>query len=410
MDHLQPVLTGPSPLNSSDHYSAPSSVYPSTIRSPQPIPEGQEVFFNNNPLDTCHQWSHGFEHGRPILSNSLASPHVYSSIGLESLPTAAITTGQLSSNASPGLIGMQPQRTGQWQMTQSEDTLRSLDSPGAPNDTVSGFGGSLDSSEGRGFAFGDHRLMTRNKISHSPSEETYEGITEADRELQWGDSSPEQFGAQCRRYPDPPPRKQVTISGLTSEVMLFPFEWDGSSGLCGRTDGHASSASIPDSPRNGNDSRQMIPQTVSIPNTVSLGQRDDIFDHLARWTPSPPLDMSGSASRLSSVAPSRDSPSNNDSSTNLAGATGTDICIPTTCMNCFTQTTPLWRRNQEGHPLCNACGLFFKLHGINRPLSLKTDIIKKRNRGSAASARSSGGVSTRAARKSSTASSVVNPN
>ncbi|RKF56705.1 Nitrogen regulatory protein areA [Erysiphe neolycopersici] len=55
--------------------------------------------------------------------------------------------------------------------------------------------------------------------------------------------------------------------------------------------------------------------------------------------------------------------------------------VPTTCTNCFTQTTPLWRRNPEGYPLCNACGLFLKLHGVVRPLSLKTDVIKKRNRG-----------------------------
>ncbi|EPS40516.1 hypothetical protein H072_5628 [Dactylellina haptotyla CBS 200.50] len=59
--------------------------------------------------------------------------------------------------------------------------------------------------------------------------------------------------------------------------------------------------------------------------------------------------------------------------------------LPTTCTNCFTQTTPLWRRNPEGHPLCNACGLFLKLHGVVRPLSLKTDVIKKRNRGSGSS-------------------------
>lgn len=52
------------------------------------------------------------------------------------------------------------------------------------------------------------------------------------------------------------------------------------------------------------------------------------------------------------------------------------------CTNCDTTNTPLWRRNSEGDPLCNACGLFFKLHGIVRPLSLKTDVIKKRNRGS----------------------------
>ena len=35
--------------------------------------------------------------------------------------------------------------------------------------------------------------------------------------------------------------------------------------------------------------------------------------------------------------------------------------------------------------MCNACGLFLKLHGEVRPLSLKTDVIKKRNRGSNAS-------------------------
>lgn len=52
----------------------------------------------------------------------------------------------------------------------------------------------------------------------------------------------------------------------------------------------------------------------------------------------------------------------------------------TMCTNCSTTTTPLWRRNPEGQPLCNACGLFLKLHGVVRPLSLKTDVIKKRNR------------------------------
>ncbi|KAI9012027.1 hypothetical protein CLU79DRAFT_722401 [Phycomyces nitens] len=55
----------------------------------------------------------------------------------------------------------------------------------------------------------------------------------------------------------------------------------------------------------------------------------------------------------------------------------------THCTNCRTTTTPLWRRNPEGLPLCNACGLFLKLHGVVRPLSLKTDVIKKRNRSNA---------------------------
>lgn len=52
---------------------------------------------------------------------------------------------------------------------------------------------------------------------------------------------------------------------------------------------------------------------------------------------------------------------------------------PTECSNCHTLKTPLWRKDPVGNTLCNACGLFQKLHGTTRPLSLKTDVIKKRN-------------------------------
>lgn len=37
---------------------------------------------------------------------------------------------------------------------------------------------------------------------------------------------------------------------------------------------------------------------------------------------------------------------------------------PITCTNCLTQVTPSWRRNTDGQPLCNVCGLSLKLHVV----------------------------------------------
>ena len=50
------------------------------------------------------------------------------------------------------------------------------------------------------------------------------------------------------------------------------------------------------------------------------------------------------------------------------------------CSNCSTNTTTLWRRNNQGEPVCNACGLYFKLHGVNRPLAMKKEGIQTRKR------------------------------
>ncbi|XP_013197014.1 transcription factor GATA-6 isoform X3 [Amyelois transitella] len=50
------------------------------------------------------------------------------------------------------------------------------------------------------------------------------------------------------------------------------------------------------------------------------------------------------------------------------------------CSNCRTTTTSLWRRNAHGETVCNACGLYYKLHSINRPIAMKKDSIQTRKR------------------------------
>lgn len=59
------------------------------------------------------------------------------------------------------------------------------------------------------------------------------------------------------------------------------------------------------------------------------------------------------------------------------------------CANCNTTTTTLWRRNNDGEPVCNACGLYYKLHQVQRPMSMKKDGIQTRKRKTKTDGRSS---------------------
>ncbi len=41
---------------------------------------------------------------------------------------------------------------------------------------------------------------------------------------------------------------------------------------------------------------------------------------------------------------------------------------PVSCQNCSTTLTPLWRRDEEGHNICNACGQSIRISAISNQL------------------------------------------
>jgi GATA-binding protein len=243
------------------------------------------------------------------------------------------------------------------------------------------FGADSDGEEDEGSAFADRTMPNPD---YSPMDD---GSMDFTAGFQWETNLSNQFNPMQARYPAGPPRKTVTIGG--TEMVSSPQDHWSPGGSLGRT--HGSAASVSDIRNRGNDPRrQKIPRTSSTPNAAGMVHAG--MHGRPQSSPNSPPE-----SGFNSAAPSRpQSP---------GGTKQGEGGAPTTCTNCFTQTTPLWRRNPEGHPLCNACGLFLKLHGVVRPLSLKTDVIKKRNRGSGNAP--VGSASTRSSKKSSRKNSIA---
>lgn len=339
-----------------------SPTYQSTTSTPHAMNEGEGFYFSDV---LSNQHGQIFRGQAPNFGgNSSTQPYMYNTND-SSIFSASATNSEPGYSTAPSSFGhIDPSH-----VFQQDQTVRS---PQASMRNKGGFppGADSDDEEGGG-AFND-----RN-VDMSGMDDNF---------FQWNASLSGRFSTQAARYPGGPPRKSVTIGDTTTDYVNT-----GERDPSGMHRSH-SQQTFKASGGSGGDRHQQLPRTSSTSSAARLGSRGDTSnipgDRTARSTPSsPPPDPTGGASGLSSAAPSRPaSPrgSKHGSTTNLqnAGSSQNETSTPTTCTNCFTQTTPLWRRNPEGQPLCNACGLFLKLHGVVRPLSLKTDVIKKRNRGS----------------------------
>ncbi|KAF9244186.1 hypothetical protein BU15DRAFT_71745 [Melanogaster broomeanus] len=93
--------------------------------------------------------------------------------------------------------------------------------------------------------------------------------------------------------------------------------------------------------------------------------------------------------QVASPAPDASSPGADDSPASGPAKKTKSAVGALCCANCGTSTTPLWRRDDVGNNICNACGLYFKLHGTHRPNSMKKTVIKRRKRVPAAAGMSS---------------------
>ena len=373
-----------SSLNSADYYSPPGSAFPSTATTPQPLHDSDHMYFDQNAMDARHPRSlQNYAAARPQnLSSSIQQQYIYNpnSESLFSAVTSAGPAPSFSSSAYSTHQHINPSQVLHAEFSNSQ----SPSMPMARHENMFTFGGDSDNEDEDPSTFGDRSMMMQTDYPQmeDPSLDVSSGV-------HWDPSvSGGQYNTLAARYPGGPPRKQVTING--TEMVSSPQEWN-QSGSLGRT--HGSSVSVSDTRNRANDPRrQKIPRTSSTPNAVHLSQQQTMHPRPQSSPNSPP------ESGFSSVAPSR--PGTPGGSKN-----GENNGIPTTCTNCYTQTTPLWRRNPEGHPLCNACGLFLKLHGVVRPLSLKTDVIKKRNRGSG-NTLPVGTASTRSSKKASRKNSI----
>ena len=347
------------PSHRMDYQYPSASANPSNGSTPQPSYEMEAMGFPGPNLEVRRGRPMHVGVGRPSNASTQRQQQ-YMFTGVNDSMINAVSSASLPTSgfSAPG-PNLQQQHINPSQVLRPDHHHSQMQGRRAlRQENTFAFGDDSDNEEEEPSSFPEVSMMM--STDYSPLEDSPLDVRHS---MSWDTNMNGHVNMMNSQYSAGQPKKQVTIGG--AEMVTSPPDWN-SNGQLGRSIGTATA--MDPQRRHRDPSQQKIPRTSSTPNVVSYGHHP----HQGHPQPSPD---SPPISGFSSTVPSR--PQSPDGSKSGEGSS-----VPTTCTNCFTQTTPLWRRDPEGHPLCNACGLFLKLHGVVRPLSLKTDIIKKRNRGS----------------------------
>jgi hypothetical protein len=367
MDYFPASPAGRSSLDSGYQYPDEFPSHTSAVSSATSL-DGQENDFDYMPNGMQNPWSYDFKSTQSYLVSPVISPGTDQQ-DHDFFSTQTWNSQAFSLDASTSLDS-RSRGTNSLQKTQVDDFMNRIDNTPASSyqdrDTwMRNFASEHSIAETPGFGYG-----LTSGISSSSEEESTKPTFKFENIL---------VNRQCSITGDIYPEAGNEAAAGTGQIALGSSE---------TAQTHQTSCSW-----TGHDG-------VDVNHLRSLGDGDYIEDvnfmescHGSReiphenhnnkeCRPENPAKISPSSSSILPLNPSLDSTSTKRS-TKIKPPTPKRITsseLPVTCKNCFTQNTPLWRRGAEGIPMCNACGLFRRLHGTDRPLSLKTDVIKKRKR------------------------------
>ena len=137
------------------------------------------------------------------------------------------------------------------------------------------------------------------------------------------------------------------------------------------------------------DNHSTVPCSITNTSLIQLTQED--LDHvLGDIVPHTSQDILSSALILNNIITHMDTclDTMSDHSYSLIPSQqkkqkkNTNLGPHTQCINCGTNNTSVWRRSNDqlGSPICNACGLYEKMHHTRRPLGMRKESVVHRRK------------------------------